>query len=119
MIQKRLRATGSMVATTKALLVERLDELRKRSLPRLLTVVVDLREFGGVQAQLARHLHGCMRQAMPLSCSYPSLELPIGFLLGYGQNSASSSWWRTSLSYSTMRSRRWSSSGLPSSGPRE
>jgi hypothetical protein len=38
-------------------LVQALDELRKRDLPRLLPVVVELAELLRIQAELAGHLH--------------------------------------------------------------
>src|SRR2546421_459126 len=55
------------------LAVQVLNELGKWLLPGLLTVVVELAELPGVQAELTRHLNLCMRQPVPLAGVYPGL----------------------------------------------
>jgi hypothetical protein len=44
-----------------------LDELRERHLPGFLLVIVELAELLRVHAELARHLHVGVREAMALA----------------------------------------------------
>ena len=55
--------------------VQVLNELGKRLLPGLLTVVVELAELPGVQAELTRHLNMGMRQPVPSARVCPDLQL--------------------------------------------
>jgi hypothetical protein len=57
----------------ESLAVHVLDKLRERLLPGLLTVVVELAELPGVQAELTRHLNMGMRQPVPSARVCPGL----------------------------------------------
>src|SRR3989442_310103 len=64
-------------ALAEALEVQALDELREGRLPGFLLVVVELAELLRVQAELARHLHVGVGEAMPPARVDPDLK-PLG-----------------------------------------
>ena len=60
--------------TAEPLEVERLDELRERRLPPLLSVIVELAELPRIHTQLTRDLHLRVREVMALPRCDPVLE---------------------------------------------
>lgn len=61
----------------EALLIELLDELRERSLPPLLTVIVERSELGRIHPELAGHLHVRVGEAVSLAGDDPVLQLLV------------------------------------------
>jgi hypothetical protein len=64
----------------ESLLVKQLDELRKRSLPGFLLVVVELPELPGIHPKLSRHLNLFVAQTMTPFCLNPGNQ----FLRNFG-----------------------------------
>src|SRR5260370_19078080 len=69
----RMHYAGTIPA--KTLLVERFDEGRQRQFPRLLVGVIELSEFFGIHAKLARHLNLSVRQAVAFADGDPFLQV--------------------------------------------
>ncbi len=66
----------------KAFSVKRFDEDRQGQLPRFLVGVIELAKSLGIHAELARHLHMSVRQAVALTCRDPCLQV-IGNRTGF------------------------------------
>ena len=73
MLLNRMHFVGTISA--KALLVERFDEGRQRQFPGLLVGVIELSEFIGIHAKLARHLNLSVRQAVAFAGGNPFLQV--------------------------------------------